>query len=118
MPAIRSAYGWAICACSCARRSLDAATIFMAEVIFFIFRTLPMLLRRSLRLGMGQSDTGGSYEKTLTNWAIASASFVSVSFFNSRSVRIASSMSPFFALMLFSISRSKRTTSRTSIVSR
>jgi hypothetical protein len=32
---------------------LDAATIFMAEVIFRVDLTLTILSRRSLRLGMG-----------------------------------------------------------------
>jgi hypothetical protein len=45
--------GRAASACSWARRSLDAATIFMAEVILRVFFTLLMRTRRSLRLGIG-----------------------------------------------------------------
>ena len=54
MPDIRSANGRDASACSCARRSLEAATSFMALVIFCVCLTLPMRLRRSFRLGMGR----------------------------------------------------------------
>ena len=40
-------------ACSWARRSREAATIFIAEVIFCVDWTLRMRTRRSLRLGIG-----------------------------------------------------------------
>src|SRR5439155_16649356 len=39
-------------ACSCARRSLAAATIFMALVIFCVDWTLRILSRKVLRLGI------------------------------------------------------------------
>ena len=49
---IRSAYGREASACCCARRSFDAATIFMAEVIFWVDFTLLMRVRRAFRLGI------------------------------------------------------------------
>jgi hypothetical protein len=55
MRSIRSAYGLAASACCCARRSFDAATIFMAEVIFCVDLTLLMRVRSAFRLGIGSS---------------------------------------------------------------
>src|SRR4051812_717965 len=52
MRSMRSAYGRAASACACARRSFDAATIFMAEVIFCVDFTLLMRVRSAFRLGM------------------------------------------------------------------
>ena len=52
MRSMRSEKGRAASAASCARRSLDAATSFIAEVIFWVWRTLLMRTRRSLRLAM------------------------------------------------------------------
>jgi hypothetical protein len=49
---MRSANGRAASACSCARRSFAAATIFMAEVIFCVDLTLLMRTRSDLRLAM------------------------------------------------------------------
>jgi hypothetical protein len=49
---MRSAYGLEASACSWARRSLAAATIFIAEVIFCVDLTLVMRVLSSLRLGM------------------------------------------------------------------
>src|SRR5262249_55275152 len=60
MRSMRSAYGRAASACSCARRSFAAATIFMADVIFCVDLTLLILMRRSLRLGM--CDLFGAYD--------------------------------------------------------
>src|SRR4051812_6879343 len=51
---IRVAYGRAASACSCARRRREAATIFIAAVIFCVERTLRMRFRRSFRLAIGQ----------------------------------------------------------------
>jgi hypothetical protein len=50
-----SAYGRAARACSWARRSLAAATIFMAFVIFCVDWTLRMRRRKVFRLGIGAS---------------------------------------------------------------
>ena len=44
-------------ACSWARRSLAAATIFMALVIFCVDWTLRILRRKVLRLGIGACDS-------------------------------------------------------------
>ncbi len=52
--AMRWANGRAASACSCARLSLEAATSFMALVIFCVCLTLPIRVRRSLRLGIAQ----------------------------------------------------------------
>src|SRR5271165_334403 len=52
---IRCAYGRAASTCSTARRSLEAATTFIAEVIFWVDLTLRMRLRRSFRLGIRQA---------------------------------------------------------------
>src|SRR6476619_7934454 len=49
---IRSAYGRAASAAACARRSLDAATICMALVIFCVALVAAMRTRMSLRLAM------------------------------------------------------------------
>src|SRR5690606_10426803 len=46
----------------CARRNLEAATIFMALVIFCVDRTLAIRLRRSFKLAMGF----GPYPLSLT----------------------------------------------------
>ena len=56
---MRSANGRDASACSCARRSLDAATSFMALVIFCVCLTLPIRLRSSLRLGIGARSGKG-----------------------------------------------------------
>src|SRR6516165_5626324 len=48
---MRSAYGRAASTRSTARRSLEAATTFIAEVIFWVDLTLRMRLRRAFRLG-------------------------------------------------------------------
>ena len=53
---MRSANGRDASACSCARRSLEAATSFMALVIFCVCLTLPIRLRSSLRLGIGSAQ--------------------------------------------------------------
>src|SRR5690606_36075586 len=81
---IRSAKGRAASACSWARRSFAAATIFMAEVIFCVDLTLLIRFRRSLRLAMlraSEGDQGSGHgidrdppgetdqEKILANWS-------------------------------------------------
>src|SRR5262249_10310881 len=50
---IRSAKGRAASTCSTARRSREAATTFIAEVIFWVDLTLRIRSRKSFRLGMG-----------------------------------------------------------------
>ena len=50
---MRSANGRDASACSCARRSLEAATSFMALVILRVWRTEFIRARMSLRLGIG-----------------------------------------------------------------
>jgi len=49
-----AAYGRAAVAASCARRSLAAATIFIARVIFWVFLTDVMRLRMIFRLAMAE----------------------------------------------------------------
>ena len=58
--AIRSANGRAASACSCARLNLDAATSFIALVIFCVCLTLPIRVRRSLRLGIARALGSGA----------------------------------------------------------
>ena len=54
MAAIRSAKGRDASACSCARRSFEAATSFMALVILRVCRTELIRTRMSLRLGIAR----------------------------------------------------------------
>jgi hypothetical protein len=49
---MRDEYGRAASAATWARRSFDAETIFMADVILRVDLTLAILSRRSLRLAM------------------------------------------------------------------
>ena len=60
---MRSANGRAASACSCARLSLEAATSFIALVIFCVCLTLPIRVRRSLRLGIARELGAGSGER-------------------------------------------------------
>src|SRR5215813_9053284 len=57
---IRSAKGRAASTCSTARRSLEAATTFIAEVIFWVDLTLRIRIRKDLRLGTGQAPLASS----------------------------------------------------------
>jgi hypothetical protein len=82
---MRIAYGRAASACCCARRNFDAATIFIADVIFCVDLTLAIRIRSAFKLGMRRAPYANDFAKLSRK----SVNFFSVSGFSSPSVRIA-----------------------------